>query len=106
MQTSLASATGVSPWVSTLKFAHFKYDKTKISFRQDTISSELQHDRKGRQSYSAYMANQKWEDKRRKATRTIQVEQGKMCPECEYEPLYQRKQISERTITDLVLTRN
>jgi predicted RecB family nuclease len=95
-----------SQFDSILKFAHFKYDKTKISFRQDTISSELQHDRKGRQSYSAYMANQKWEYKRRKAARTVQVKQGKICPECGHEPLYQRKQISERTITDLVLTRS
>jgi hypothetical protein len=30
----------------------------------------------------------------------------KICPECEYESLYQRKQISERTITDLILTRS
>src|SRR5262249_46629768 len=95
-----------SQFDSILKFAHFKYDKTKISFRQDTRSSELQHDRKGRQSYSAYMANQKWEYKRRKAARTVQVKQGKICPECGHEPLYQRKQISERTITDLVLTRS
>ena len=38
-------------------------------------------------------------------SRKNQVKQGKICPEW-HEPLYQRKQISERTITDLVLTRS
>ena len=89
-----------------LKFAHFDYDKKKISFQQNTRSQQSKQERQAQQRYAARMRHQKRENIRQQVKRTIQVERGVACPECGYTPLRHTEQVAGRTIIDLVLTRS
>jgi len=95
-----------SQFDAILRFAHFSYDKKKISFHQATPNHPSQHEGKEKKKYASHIAHQKRENTKLKATKTVQVPREKVCPECGYVPLHPRKQIAERTIIDLVLTRN
>src|SRR5882672_10514286 len=51
-----------SQFGTILKFAHFDYDKKKISFQQNTRSHQSKQERKEQQSYAAHIGNQKREN--------------------------------------------
>jgi hypothetical protein len=89
-----------------LKFAHFDYDKKKISFQQNTRSYQSKQERKEQQRYAAHIGTQKRQSFRQQVKRTIQVERGVDCPECGYTPLHQTEKVAGRTIIDLALTRS
>jgi len=89
-----------------LKFAHFDYDKKKISFQQNTRSHQSKQERKEQQRYAAYIGHQKQENIRQRVTRTMQVERGTDCPKCGYTPLRQTEEVVGRIIIDLALTRS
>jgi hypothetical protein len=95
-----------SQFGTILKFAHFDYDKKKISFQQDTRSHQSKQERKEQQRYAAHIGIQKRENFRQQVKRTIQVERGVDCPECGYTPLHQTEKVAGRTIIDLALTRS
>src|SRR5205085_12182657 len=79
-----------------LNFSYSNYDKKKISFRNnDPIES------KGKRVWSkkGYEGQRKIKPK---ATKTVQVPQGKYCPKHSYEPVQPTKYVSKRLIIDLV----
>jgi hypothetical protein len=89
-----------------LKFAHFDYDKRKISFQQNTRVYRSKQERQEQQRYAARMGHQKRENIKQQVKRTIQVERGVACPDCGYTPLHQTDQVAARTIIDLMLTKS
>ena len=95
-----------SQFGAILRSAHFDYDKKKIRFQQNTRVYRSKQERKEQQRYAARMGNQKQENIRQKAKRTIQVERGVACPECGYTPLRQTEEVVGRTIIDLALTKS
>jgi hypothetical protein len=95
-----------SQFGAILKFAHFDYDKRKISFQQNTRVYRSKQERQEQQRYAARMGHQKRENIKQQVKRTIQVERGVACPDCGYTPLHQTDQVAGRTIIDLMLTRS
>jgi RNase_H superfamily len=95
-----------SQFEAILQCAHFSYDKKKISFHQATPDHPSQHEGKAKKKYASHIAHQKRENTRLKAIQTVQVSREKVCPACGDVPLHPRKYIAQRTIIDLVLTRN
>jgi predicted RecB family nuclease len=86
-----------------LKFAHFDYDKKKISFSQtDAVKSKhIQQIKHGSQK------GDPWHRKtNRKDTKIIEVPQEKFCPKHKNESLLPTESISKRLIIDLVLAKN
>jgi predicted RecB family nuclease len=92
-----------SQFDSILKFAHFDYDKKKISFSVEKPKNETEEDKKGKRRLSAYKSNQRREEAKSKVTKVIQVTRGEVCPVCGYKPLRPTEHVVQRTIIDLVL---
>jgi predicted RecB family nuclease len=95
-----------SQFGAILKFAHFDYDKKKISFRQDIETNESAQDRKEKKKYAGHMAKQRIMNIEKKVKRIIKVERGKVCPKCGHKPLRKTERMARRTIIDLALTKN
>ena len=95
-----------SKFSTMLRFAHFNYDKKKISFRQDIENTESAQDRKEKKKHAGHMAKQRIVNIEKKVKRVIKVERGKVCPKCGHKPLRKTERMSHRTIIDLVLTKN
>jgi len=95
-----------SKFGTMLRFAHFNYDKKKISFRQDIENTESAQDRKEKKKHAGHMAKQRIVNIEKKVKRVIKVERGKVCPKCGHKPLRKTERMSHRTIIDLVLTKN
>jgi predicted RecB family nuclease len=82
-----------------LKFAHADYSAKKISIRQDDIEG----DTNGKE-HRRYVSHQGYTIPR--ATKVIHVPLREMCPKCGDIPLKTTRTMVERTITDLVFSKN
>src|SRR4030095_11261000 len=69
-----------SQFSTILRFAHFNYDKKKISFRQSIETNESAQDMKEKKKYAGHMAKQRIMNIEKKVKRIIKVERGKVCP--------------------------
>jgi predicted RecB family nuclease len=95
-----------SQFSTILRFAHFNYDKKKISFRQSIETNESAQDMKEKKKYAGHMAKQRIMNIEKKVKRIIKVERGKVCPKCGHKPLRKTERMARRTIIDLALTKN
>jgi predicted RecB family nuclease len=94
-----------SQFKEILKFAHFGYDKKKISFRLQS-DEEIKRDKSEMQRRKAEKQHQILADIRRRAKRIINISPDEMCPKCHHKPLKPTTLISRRYIIDLISTKN
>jgi hypothetical protein len=89
------------PFEAILKFAHADYKGKKISIQQDDIEKSTRIRRRGgsigHQGYMRLIP---------RATKVTQVPQRGTCPKCGDMPLRASAKIAERTIIDLVFSKN
>ena len=82
-----------------LKFAHADYDEKKIRIQQnDTEESTNSKEHRRYVSHKGYTLP--------RATKVIHIPQKDLCPKCGDIPLQASSTLSERTITDLVFSKN
>ena len=95
-----------SQFGTILKFAHFDYEKKKISFHQEMTKETSEQEKKEKKRYAAQKSSQKIKNIKQKVRRIVQVERGEACPQCARTPLLQTEETVKRTIIDLVSTKN
>ncbi len=85
-----------------LKFAHSRYDKSKISFQGiGQKKSEEDSEKKKNGTKKGYQGQRRI---RPRPTKVVEVEQGKFCPKHKEERVRPAGTIAKRTIIDFVLT--
>jgi hypothetical protein len=104
-QVSAAGQQAQSQFKEILKFAHFKYDDKKISFRRESTEVSKQDKSEMQRRHYDHL-NRIRADIRRRAKKILAIPPDKICPQCAYKPLTQTTAISRRYIIDLVSTRN
>jgi predicted RecB family nuclease len=92
-----------SQFKEILKFAHFNYDKKKISFRQEKAKRKQNIPEKQRLKTKKLP---KHVEVRKRAKRIVQISPDENCPKCGYTPLETTNITSRQFIIDLVLTKN
>lgn len=92
-----------SQFKAILKFAHFNYDKKKISFRQEKAKRKQNTPEKQRLKTKKLP---KHVEIRKRAKRIVQISPDENCPKCGYTPLEITNITSRQFIIDLVLTKN
>ena len=95
-----------SKFSTILRFAHFNYDKKKISFRRGIETNESAQDRKEKKKYAGHMPKQRIMNIEKKVKRIIKVGRGKVCPKCGHKPLRKTERMVRQTIIDLALIKN
>ncbi len=88
-----------------LKFAHFDYDKKKINFRQE-VEKETKEQRIERNRTHAYKLQQKLRDAKKRAKKVIHIPRSNACQFCGNSSLELSKDVSQRTIIDIIPTTN
>lgn len=88
-----------SRFEAILKFAHADYDEKKIRIRQDDTEEST-----GSKGQIRYVSHQGYKIPR--ATKVIHVPQTATCPHCGDIPLQASATMAERTIVDLVFSKN
>ncbi len=88
-----------SRFEAILKFAHADYDGKKIRIRQDDTEESTQS--KGQRRYASHQGYTI-----PRATKVIHVPQTETCPHCGVIPLQASAMMAERTIVDLVFSKN
>lgn len=83
-----------------LKFAHADYDKRKISFRWETNIKKDKAKRGGKKGHQAYLRVTP------RAGKIIRVPRRRMCPKHKGVSLQSSENLAERTIIDLIFTKN
>lgn len=83
-----------------LKFAHADYDKRKISFRWETDIKKDKAKRGGKKGHQAYLRVTP------RAGKIIRVPRRRMCPKHKGVSLQSSENLAERTIIDLIFTKN
>lgn len=90
-----------SRFEAILKFAHADYDGKKINIKQDDIKESTKSRRPG-----GLVGHQGYMRLIPKATKVIRVPQREICPKCGDIPLKATAKMAERTIIDLVFSKN
>jgi len=84
-----------------LKFAHADYDGKKISIQQDAKEESIKSRRPG-----ALVGHQGYMRHIPRATKVIRLPQREICPKCGDIPLQASTKVAEKTIVDLVFSKN
>src|SRR5438034_7518289 len=74
--------------------------------RKDIENDKYSQDRKEKKKQAGHIANQRFVNIEKKVKRIIKVKRGKICPKCGHKPLRKTERMAQRTIIDLVLTKN
>ena len=104
-QTTEASTQIQRQFRTILQFAHFDYDKKKISFRQEA-EKETKAQRIERNRTNAYKLQKRLNSIKQKATKIIHLPQSHGCPVCGKRSLEPCTDVSQRTIIDIIPTTN
>jgi predicted RecB family nuclease len=104
-QTTETSTQIQHQFRTILQFAHFDYDKKKISFRQEA-EKETKAQRIERNRTNAYKLQNRLRDIKHKATKVIHLSQSHGCPVCGKRSLEPSTDVSQRTIIDIIPTKN
>lgn len=104
-QTTEMSEQIHSQFRAILKFAHFDYDKKKINFRQET-EKETKEKRVERNRNNAYKLQKKLMETQQRARKALQRTARNTCPSCGNPCIALSNKISQKTIIDIVPSRN
>jgi predicted RecB family nuclease len=94
-----------SQFKEILKFAHFRYDDKKISFRRESNEASKQDTSVVQRRHYDHL-NRIRAAVRRRAKKIVAIPSDKTCPQCAYAPLTPTTAISRRYIIELVSRRN